>query len=76
VVGFDIRCTPGQQQAVTGIQQGRQINLGPQSGDEHRQRVRTDGDGFDVLLAGHVEEVLSTQSAIGWNSDEGQARHV
>jgi hypothetical protein len=73
---LDIRCAAGEQQPIAGTQQRRQIHLGPESGYEHRHRVRTDGDGFDVLLADHVEVMLPTEPAIGWNSDERQARHV
>ena len=75
-MGFDIRCAAREQQSVAHLEQGRQVELGPESGHEHRQRIRTDGDGVDVLLADHVEVVLPTQPAIGWNSDERQARHV
>jgi hypothetical protein len=38
--------------------------------------VGTGGNGLDVFLADHVEIVLSTEPAVGWNSDERQARHV
>jgi hypothetical protein len=73
---FDIRCAAGEQQSVAGIQQGWQIELGPQGGYEYRHRVRAQGDGLDVFLADHVEVMLPTKPAVGWNSDERQARHV
>jgi hypothetical protein len=73
---FDIRCASRQQQSVAGIQKGWQIQLGPQSGYEHRHGLRTDGDGFDIFLADHVEVRLPMEPAVGWNSDERQARHV
>jgi hypothetical protein len=73
---FDIRCAPGQQQPIAGIQERRQVDPGPERGYQHRNRVGARGDGLDVLLAGHVEVMLPTQPAVGWNSDERQASHV
>jgi hypothetical protein len=75
-MGLDIRCAPREQQSVAGIQQGWQIEFGPESGHEHRNRTSTGGDGFDVFLADHVEVLLPVEPAVGWNSDERQARHV
>ncbi len=73
---FDIRCAPREQQSVQSLEQRRQIQGGPQRGYEHGHRTRTGGDGFNIFLADHVEVMLPVEPAIGWNSDERQARHV
>jgi hypothetical protein len=75
-MGFDIRGAPREHQPVAHLEERPEIELGAERGHQHRQRVRACGDGIDVLLADHVEVVLSTEPAIGWNSDDWQARHV
>jgi hypothetical protein len=73
---FDIRGAAGQEQSVAGIQQGWQIERGPERRHEHRHRVRAEGHGFNVFLADHVEDMLPVEPAVGRNSDDRQARHV
>ena len=70
VMRFDIRRAAREQQPVADFEQRVQVELGPERRHEHRHRARTCGDGVDVLLADHVEIVLSTQPAIGRNSDD------
>ena len=75
-MGFDIRGTPREHQAVAHLEQCRQIEFGAKRRYQHRQRIGACRDGIDVFLADHVEVVVSTEPAIGRNSDDGQARHV
>ena len=77
MVRFDIRRAAREQQPIACLQAARARSIsGPSAGTSTGTRVRALRDGFDVLLADHVEIVLSTQPAIGRNSDERQARHV
>ena len=75
-MGFDIRGTARQHQPVADFEQCREIQLRAERGHQHRQRIGSCRDGIDVFLADHVEVVVSTEPAIGRNSDDGQARHV
>jgi hypothetical protein len=73
---FDIRCAAGEQQSVAGSQQGLKIERSPEGGYEHRDGFRSPYDRLDIFLTDHVEVLLPIEPAIGWNSDERQARHV
>jgi hypothetical protein len=75
-MGFDIRGTSREHQPVAHLEQRGKVQLGAERRYQHRQRIRACRDGIDVFLTDHVEVVVSTEPAIGRNSDDGQARHV
>jgi hypothetical protein len=73
---FDIRWAAREQDSIAGLDQLRGIERGLEGGHQHRKPTRAERYGVDVLLADHLEKVLSKQPAVGRDSDDGQPRHV
>jgi hypothetical protein len=76
MVWFHIRFIAREQQAIASFQQHLEIDFRAERRHEHGDGIRAERDGRKVLLAGHMEVMLSNQAAVGGDSDERLTRHV
>lgn len=77
VVRLHIRSASGQQQSIQQLQQLIRRKSFAQRRDQQRHRIRSLGNGVDVLLADAVKRVMTQHATVRHDADEGfGARHA